>query len=511
MLQVILPTPMTDMLHLLRRCARGAQGYVVVRSVPIVVQVPVLHCTGSVMQKLVFFFWSEQGQISKVIAKLGMCGVTGRSNQGSLYMREHIKFVALILSCPDIVGVPIDSAVLSMWSLAVLMTAAWRQARTAPMNKRVQAVAVMELAAGLLAHLWSALKPLDKERKTAGVMSLYLHATLVHARDSLGDNSPAKAVITDNHVEGRVHDMGKHHKARVTNVARAQAVTELPARADDTEECRSRSGFRADLQVHTERLEVCGCCRADLGETQAMDLAKAVERTGKRGCVAEEEEDSAAFSFLMPVALLHDQKALDDAAAEQPWLSKESKVARTLSQRLRTLHVCLCGAATQMEAGPLVLRLRHLSNADGVAHAPGEADDAAAEGDAGAGDAEAVRASAHAGGAAAGGPTPQRPNGLQPGVAADESGLTPNDTRCMMVRHTLEYLHHNDGTCDGICAEEEDAALDPKKTTPAPEVRQTREANSRTDISMFMAAPTGRPCTRRNVIYWTRTSTARLS
>lgn len=210
--------------------------------------------------------------------------------------------------------------------------------------------------------------------------------------------------------------------------------------------------------------------------------------------MAEEEKDSAAFSFVMPAALLHDQEALDAAAADQPWLSEEKKVACAFSQRRWTLHVCLCGAATQMEAGPLVLRLRHLSNADGVAHAPGEADDAAAEGDAGAGDAEAVRASAHAGGAAAGGPTPQRPNGLQPGVAADVSGLTPDDTRCMMVRHTLECLHDNDGTCDGICAEKEDEALDPK-TTPAPEVRQTRGANSRTDIITFMAAPTGRPCT----------------
>lgn len=268
------------MFNYLRRRAGGVQNYPLLRSVRVVLQVPVLHCTGNSMKKLLFFFLAEQGTTSKATAKGGMHGVTGRANFGGLYMREHIQLVSLILACPDIVGVAIDSAILSMWSLAQLMTAAWRQALTAPIEKCAKAVAVMELAAGLLDPLWSALKPLDKESNTSGVTSLYLHAALLHARGSMGDKSPAGVVIPDDHVEKTIRDMNKHTRSRFNNVSRAQAVTELQAVADDTEACTSRTGFRADLHIYTERIEVCACCSKDRDNLQTSDMAKAVAPGG---------------------------------------------------------------------------------------------------------------------------------------------------------------------------------------------------------------------------------------
>lgn len=271
-LPVISPTPLTENFNLLRRRAGGVRGYPVIRSVPVVLQVPVLHCTGSILKKLMYFFLAELGKTPKAVTKQRMYSVTGRIILAHLFMREHVKLVALVLACPDIVGVPVESCILSMWSLSLLMAAAWRLALTAPMEERSKAVAVMELASGLLAPIWSALKPLDKESKGSGVASLYLHAALVHARDSLGENSPAEAVMNDDHVERTIRDMSKHVKTRVSNVARAQAITELQALVDDAEACTTRGGFAAELKIYTERIEKCACCRKDLSEPEFSDI-----------------------------------------------------------------------------------------------------------------------------------------------------------------------------------------------------------------------------------------------
>lgn len=53
--------------------------------------------------------------------------------------------------------------------------------------------------------------------------------------------------------------MSKFCKTRVNDVARAQAVTELQALADDASECTTRNHFPSELQVYTERIEVCAC------------------------------------------------------------------------------------------------------------------------------------------------------------------------------------------------------------------------------------------------------------
>lgn len=434
---VILPTPLSDMFLLLRRRCGGVRGYPALRSVPLVIQVPVLHCTGNIMKKLLFFFLAELGKTPKAIAKQGMYSVTGRVNLGHLYMREHIQLVSLILACPDIVGVPVESAFLSMWSLALLMTAAWRQALTAPMQERVKAVAVMELAAGLLAPLWSCLKPLDKESKGAGVTSMYLHAVLVHARDSLGVNSPAEAVITDDHAEGRIRDMNKHCKTRINNVARAQAVTELQALADDTEECTSGSRFTAELKIYTRRVEVCACCATRLGVSETADINEAVARAKGTGLIvedaADDEEEPTGLTMVLPSSLLHDQKELEEEDAGKPWLSKDRKVARALSQRLRTLHVCICGAARHVETGPLALRLQAVRAA-------------AAEDESASFDVDAAQPQEH--------PRLRDTPIVRHKRAQQNCDLSVEDARCLLVRHTPQCRRGGDDGCEGLCVRE---------------------------------------------------------
>lgn len=54
-LPTILSTPLKKMLSLLRRRGGGVRGYPVIRSIPVVLQVPVLYCTGTILKKQLFF------------------------------------------------------------------------------------------------------------------------------------------------------------------------------------------------------------------------------------------------------------------------------------------------------------------------------------------------------------------------------------------------------------------------------------------------------------------------
>lgn len=357
----ILPTPLKSVFNLLRRRAGGVRGYPVLRTTPVLLQVPVLHCTGSIMKKITYLFLSELGEARRAVVKKGMYEVTGRANLGDLYLREHIKLVALILACEDIVGVPVDPAVMTMWSLALMLSAAWRQALAGPMEHRDKYLHVLELTAGLLAPVWAAIKPLDKDKKGSGVESLYLHAALVHARDSMGANSPAEAVITDDHVEGTIRDMGRHCGTRVNNMSRAQAVTEFHALADDDAATLTRNCFAAELAWYTNRIAVCHCCQTNVGAARAADITEAIRRADAGDVVnvsPEDEEEGTPTSLSIPACLVFDPD--ERAAPVSAWEGKETRVARVLRERLRVVTVCICGAGWDRPSGTLGERLTAL-------------------------------------------------------------------------------------------------------------------------------------------------------
>lgn len=438
----ILPTPLTAMFNLLRRRAGGVRSYPVIRSVPTMLQVPVLHCTGSIMKKLIFFFLADLGDAPKAAAKQGMYSVTGRVSLGQLYLREHIKLAALIVACEDIVGGQVDSAVLSMWSLTLLLSAAWRQALTGRIEERDTCVQVMELAAGLLAPMWSALKPLDKESKGAGVASLYLHAALMHARDSMGQNASAEAVITDDHVEGALRDMSKHCGSRVNNVARAQAVTEFQALAEDSTATTSRNRFSAELVIYTKFITVCACCATDLGGDKVSDFDKAIGRAEMSGVVTvppEYEHDTTRTCLQLPSSLVYNPES--DAGRVKPMVSKERKVARTLARRLAVINMCVCGKGWGRERGSLGRRLVQLQQADGQSM-NGTPDPVAPAGPRARRRREPVPA------------TQVDPPGRAPidAAAPDDAAesFARKDARSWMQRHSTACLEAQ-GECDGTC------------------------------------------------------------
>lgn len=472
---VVSPTPLTNTLHRLRRRAGGVRGYPVVRCVPIVLQVPVLHCTGSLLKKITHFFLAELGDGPRTVARQGMYGVTGRSTLRQLYLREHIKLAALILACEDIVGVQVDGAILSMWSVALLLTAAWRQALTGEIGSRAKYVAVLELAAGLLAPLWSALKPLDKESKGTGVTSLYLHAALVHARASMADNSAAPAIVTDDHAEGAVREIGRHCGTRVNNVARAQAVTEFQALADDDAVAKPRTGFAAEVMVYTESVQVCDCVESALSAGQKGDLDEAVKRAESGGVLTTtpaDTEEGTPLTLHVPDSLVY--RPSPGASGVKSWESKEAKVAAALKNRMRVVKVCICGRAWGRDVGALGRRLAALRSDDGESSTSTPLDAASLMGHFSRTDAPVVQQpprSAPAGARHQHVRPPRQPvrRDVERGSAGPVRLLNQDDARLWMHRHSATCLG---GTCecDGTCEEPPgaggDAGLDSNGPLP---------------------------------------------
>lgn len=166
------------------------------------------------------------------------------------------------------------------------------------------------------------------------------------------------------------------------------------------------------------------------------------------------------MAVILPASLVHDESALGDGDAVRPWLSKKRKVARALSDRLRTVQVCICGAARQMEPSPLALRPR--ANRNPAANG-NDASLAAADDEENALDAVDVvqaRASVVVGGGPPGGP-PGR-DAARRHVEHGERHDSPSvdDARSLMVQHTEQCVLADGGDFDGACSQLDERALD---------------------------------------------------
>lgn len=500
-LPAVSPTPLTDTLHKLRRRAGGVRGYPVLRSVRVVLQVPVLHCTGSLIKKITHFFLAELGEGSRAVARQGMYGVTGRSTLRQLYLREHIKLAALILACEEIVGVQVDSAILSMWSVALLLTASWRQALIGDVSNRAQYVAVLELAAGLLAPMWSSLKPLDKESKGTGVTSLYLHAALVHARASLADTSSAQAIVTDDHAEGAIREIGRHCGTRVNNVARAQAVTEFQALADDDVVSKPRSGFAAEVMVYTESVQICTCVEGNLSAEQKADLDETVKRASCSGVLtatAADTEEGTPLTLHVPASLVY--RPDSEASATKSWQSKEERVATALKTQMRVINVCICGSAWGRGIGALGRRLAALRSGDGESSTSMPADAATLVGHFSRTPVPERPLSPQSD-RGVGGPQPLRPprqperQGRERGRAGPSRVLDENDARFWMHRHSTACLAST-RVCDGTCEDSGDD--DGDEDAGAMDTLLARDEDSEEDADAVLLERERRPETRHD-------------
>jgi len=141
----------------------------------------------------------------------------GRYNLGAMYLHEFTRLCAMVVVVPRILSDDCDvsSGVVVMLQLIQVLTTSWRRAiGVFPADGRERAAAVLQLSFSLLAPMYAALKPLDPETKKAGVLNLYVYASLSQVRQSIGQAIPTLAMVCHENIEGTIAEMNRNVPSR---------------------------------------------------------------------------------------------------------------------------------------------------------------------------------------------------------------------------------------------------------------------------------------------------------
>jgi len=329
----------------------GVRGTPIIPDVPIAVQHPLLHCTSSIVKAIVYFMLAWFTRSEEDTARQGIHGLEGKTNLGEMYGREFRDMAAKLLACPDVLGVPIDRAIMLLFSLSQLLSAAWRKSVGRGTGaEREAAAAVVELTATLLAPLFSVFKRLDPVTKDRGVLNLYIHAAAAHAREHTGSNTPPVPLVSDDDIEGVIRAANVYTRSRTSNVSRVEAVTDMHALLQFvTPPARSR--FCAEAGVYTATIRLCACA-AELGQTLSADfkVAEAVARRDEALSCAHSVggNGSTITTFALPESIKETEETVVDKVHkaeddEVVTLGMERRIALSLVRRQATIDICFCG------------------------------------------------------------------------------------------------------------------------------------------------------------------------
>jgi len=334
-----------------RRTFGGVRGFPILPDLPIAVQHPLLHCTSNIIRMIVFFMlaWFTRQQADT--ARASIYEFEGKTNMGAMYGREFRALVAKLLACPDMLGVPIDSAILMLMSLAQLLSAAWRKAvGRGSVAEREASAAILELAAKLLAPLFALFKRLDPETKDKGVFNLYVHAAAAHAREHTGRNAPPVPLVSDDDIEGIIRQLNTYFKTRTSNISRVEALVDMHAIFPYVTE-PTRARFSAEAGIYTASIRVCACA-AGLGPTLQADFkhAEALAANDVALSVAHSVGSNGAdvTTFTLPASVRETEQTIMNNVyrAEDETVVRlgiERRIALALVQRQAVVDICFCG------------------------------------------------------------------------------------------------------------------------------------------------------------------------
>lgn len=359
LLPTIAYTPLSEMFRRLRRALGGSRGYPLMGDIPFIVQPPVLHGTGNIAKKLVWFQFSLLSEDDRNTARARVFSVLGRSSMGSMYLREFGKLVALAVADEGVLDVRLDPGVIVLLQLSQLVTASWRRAiGTSPPHVREGAAATLQLAAAMLAILYAALKPCDPRTKMSGVYNLYLHAAMAHVRSTVGVGHPTANHICDDNIEGRLADMNQFVRSRTNNVSRGESVVNKQALESVTFVPQSPKGRGvAEHKIFTQHI-VCCPCIYDLSKT-ARQEASAVAAFAEedpylaiKGRVNELSDTAPSLPvlFTLPAAVVDTPSQSADTDCER---SAEEVLQLSLHAAQHRLAVCCCGKLTGRAPSPV--------------------------------------------------------------------------------------------------------------------------------------------------------------
>jgi len=409
-------TPLSNFFKRLRRRLGGSRGYPLLGDIPFVLQAPVLHCTGKISKGLMFFLLALMGEPMETKAKRAIYKLMGRGNLGGLYLREFGRLGALIVAVPGVLGkdVNVDHGAVVMLQLSQLLTASWRRAiSTKPVAERESAASTLQLAAALLAPIYSALKPLDPVTKKAGVWNLYLHTAMAHVRGTIGEAVPTLNFICDDNIEGTIAELNRFFNRRANNVSRGESIINKEA-LSPTQFKKPKGRDAADQMLFTQEVVLCPCvskvgptaiddfkavvryaCRdpsltvtadppamadpsvaanasvtCDIADTTAHTSAEApASHAASAAAAAAATEESAmeALVGLVPLVFTLGSKADGVRRNSTPQFepSMELRLQDKLEQVQRRMSVCLCGALTGGRASKVGMKAMDICRGPG--------------------------------------------------------------------------------------------------------------------------------------------------
>jgi len=211
------PAPLSDAYRLLLRRRGGQRGYPLLGDIPNRIQAPVLQCVGKVSKCLMDVLLALLTPAFMDIARTKIYKLFGRYNLGAMYLHEFERLCAMVVVVPRTLrdDCDVSSGVVVMLQLIQVLTVSWRRAiGVHPADGRERAAAVLQLSFSLLEPMYAALKPLDPESKKAGVLNLYVYASLSHVRQSVGQALSTLAMVCHDNIEGTIAEMNRNVLSR---------------------------------------------------------------------------------------------------------------------------------------------------------------------------------------------------------------------------------------------------------------------------------------------------------
>lgn len=348
-------TTFNEVVNAARRLAGGVRGYPVLLDLDVMLQAPVLHCTGTVAKRVVLSVLACLPERLRAAAKRSFLAIMGKGKIAGLYLREFRELVALLVATPDLLGCQLDPVFLQMLQLVQLLNAAWRGSLTdATAPERNGAAAIMELAAFLLGPVHEEIKPLNPETKNAKVLNLYLHAPIAHVRAQVGASRLDLAYVSDDNIEGHIRGIGRYLHNHANNASQAELFCNMAAMRHAALGFTTPRSHPSSL-VYTKSIRLCTCWKT-LGRDGLADF-QAIRKlaTDDSSLTLQQDSDTTGICITLPLQDKVDQNGAPRREKDaSKVLGKKEAVRRGLRTMQHEIRLCVCGKLDKQLRSPVV-------------------------------------------------------------------------------------------------------------------------------------------------------------
>lgn len=378
-LHAISKTAFSKALNAARTACGGVRGYPLLRGMPCRLQVPFLHCTGTLAKVLTHFALACQPQVVQDEARQILLAITGKGKMDALYLREFRELVAHVAARPYIMSSDLDAVFLILFQLVQLVNASWRASLGDEEEAaRRGAASITRLAASVLGPLFHEVKPLDPETKSSKTLSLYLHAPIAHLCHQVGANRLDVAFVADDAIEGHLRGVGRYMHNHGNNASQAALLSDFAS------VCEATVGFstpRSDPSslVYTKKLRVCSCWKTLGARGPAdFDALKSIAENDPQ-LMVESCGGGAELAFSLPLNDLVDKNAAPRLDGVGKVLKgKKEALRRGLGRGQAVILACFCGRLTRQTPSRVMAVLRRRQDAERARAAAGDASEESA-------------------------------------------------------------------------------------------------------------------------------------